>query len=223
MKSRQHTSNGRAGRGALAALVALPLLAAGCSGPEPLPMAELVRQDGEYLHPVTLEPYSGVAFASYTGAPRHIERRANLRNGRYDGPFELFFQNAKVSVREVYREGQKDGPYEWYFENGQLYERGTYQNGLREGPYEAYFENSDLHEKGTYRFGEFHGAREWYLGDQLVERVTYVNGQIDGPYERYSADGTPMLSGTLLYGDPCGVWLEDTHRVVYPGCGIEAD
>ena len=214
---------GRTGRGAAAALLALPLLMAGCFDSDPVPMTELVRQDGEYLHAGTLQPFSGVAFAAYGDAPRHIERRASLRNGRYDGPFELFFENSRLSVREVYRQGEKDGPYEWYLENGQLYERGTYQNGLREGPYEAYFQDSDLREKGTYRYGEFHGAREWYLGDRLLERVTYVNGQIDGPYERYAPDGTLVLAGMLLYGEPCGVWLEGEQRVVYPSCGLDAD
>jgi len=211
------------GRGAFLALLALPLLTAGCSDTEPLPMTELVRQDGEYLHPGTLQPFSGVAFASYGDAPRHIERRASLRNGLYDGPFELFFENSRLSVREVYRDGEKDGPYEWYFENGDLYERGTYQNGLREGPYEAFFQNGDLHEKGTYRYGEFHGAREWYLGDQLLERVTYENGQIEGPYERYAPDGTLILEGMLLYGDPCGAWTQGAERVVYSSCGLESD
>jgi hypothetical protein len=219
----QHTPKGRSGRCASVALIVLAMLATACSGPESLPLTELVRRDGEFLHPVTMEPYSGVAVAAYADAPRHIERRASLRNGRYDGPFELFFENANLSVREVYREGQRDGPYEWYTENGRLYERGTYRNGLREGPYEAYFQDGQLHEKGTYRGGEFHGPREWYLDDRLLERVTYVNGQIDGPYERYSTDGTLMLRGMLLYGDPCGVWLEGTDRVIYPSCGLQSD
>jgi len=225
MTPHRSTLKGRIGRGALgAASLALPLLlAAACSQQEPVPMAELVRQDGAYLHPVTLEPYSGTVFASYDDAPRHIERRASLRDGRYDGAFELYFENRKLSLREVYRQGQKDGPYEWYFENGQLYERGTYQNGLREGPYEAYFQNGGLFEKGTYRYGDFHGPRAWFLGDQLLERMTYVHGQIDGPYERYSPEGTLLLRGTLRYGDPCGIWTEGSERVVYPTCGFVSD
>lgn len=224
MTSHHTTSNRSIGSAARLAGLALSLvLTGGCSGPEPVPMAELVRQDGAYLHPVTLQPYSGPVFAAYHDAPRHIERRASLRDGHYDGPFEIYFENRRLSLREVYRAGQKDGPYEWYLEDGQLYERGTYQNGLREGPYEAYFGNGQLVEKGTYRYGDFHGSREWYLGDQLLERVTYVHGQIDGPYERNAPDGALMLRGTLRYGDPCGVWSEGTERVVYPTCGYVGD
>jgi hypothetical protein len=198
------------------------LLAAACS-PEPLPFTDLVREGDEYLDPVTLEPYSGPAFAAFHDAPRLVERRASLRDGRYDGPFELYFENRQLSVREVYREGLKDGPYEWYFESGQLYERGTYENGLKEGPYEAFFENGRLYERGTYRHGDFHGAREWYRDGRLVERVTYLRGQIDGPYERYSPDGMLELMGTLRYGSPCGAWIEGSERVVYPTCGYLSD
>jgi antitoxin component YwqK of YwqJK toxin-antitoxin module len=224
-----NASHGRIGHRALhpalrLGALALPILmAAACSDPEPLAMAELVRQDGAYLHPVTMQPYSGPAFTAYGDPQAGIERRASLRDGRYDGPFELFFQNRKLSVREMYRQGQKDGPYEWYFESGELYERGTYHNGLREGPYEAYFESGQLHEKGSYHHGDFHGPREWYLTDRLIERVTYVNGQIDGPYLRYTANGSLELSGTLRYGNPCGAWIEGSERVDYPTCGYESD
>lgn len=223
--SRQRTSIDRLGRRVLivAASVAPLCVAAACSEPDPLPLAELVRQGDAYLHPVTLQPYSGLVFASFGGHPRQIERRARLRKGQYDGPFELFFENHRLSVREVYREGQKDGPYEWYLEDGQLYERGTYENGLREGPYEAYFDDGNIFEKGTYHYGDFQGPREWYMHGQLIERVTYVDGQIDGPYERHAPDGTLELEGTLLYGSPCGVWLEGGERVVYPSCGYVGD
>jgi len=203
--------------------VALPLALGGCLQQDGLPLAQLVRQGDAYLHPGTMEPYSGAVFAAYDQAPRHIERRASLVDGHYDGPFELYFENRRLSVREVYREGEKDGPYEWYFEDGRLYERGTYKNGLREGPYEAFFQDDRLQEKGSYRYGEFHGTREWYMAGQLIERVTYVHGQIDGPYERHAPDGTLLYSGTLRYGNPCGVWTERSERVVYPTCGYVSD
>jgi hypothetical protein len=224
MTSRHSTSNDRIGRAGLYGLTLASLLvAASCSDPEPLSMADLVREDGAYLHPETLEPYSGPVFTAYDDSPLNIERRASLRDGHYDGPFELFFENRKLSLREIYREGRKDGPYEWYFETGQLYERGTYENGLREGPYEAYFENGQLHEKGTYRYGDFDGPREWFLVGRLIERVTYVNGQIDGPYTRNGPDGTLEFRGILRYGNPCGSWIEGTERVLYPACGLQSD
>jgi MORN repeat variant len=195
------------------------LSVAGCSIQEPLPKDELVRQGGVYLHPVTLQPYSGPVFTTFAGTPARVEQRASLRDGHYDGPFEWYFGQGQLSLREVYRDGKKDGPYEWYFESGKLYEKGTYQNGVLEGPYEAYYENGQMHERGVYRAGAFDGPREWYLGSQLIERATYRDGRIDGPYERYTERGELDLSGTLQDGEPCGGWLEAGARIEYPPCG----
>jgi len=195
---------------------------AGCSEPEPRPKAELVRQGDLYLNPTTLEPYSGPVFTTFADAPMEVEQRASLHEGHYDGPFEWYFGNRRLSLREVYREGMRDGPYEWYFENGRLYERGTYERGTREGPYEAYYETGKLYERGTYLHGAFHGPREWYLDDQLIERVTYVEGRMEGPYVRYTSEGELDLEGYLQDGQPCGVWIEHGATVTYPRCARES-
>ncbi len=213
--------SGRAG--VLAAVPLLLLVALGCSEPDPLPMRDLVRRGDAYLHPVTLEPYSGPVFKTFEGQPLRIERRASLREGHYDGPYEWYFDNRQLSAREIYRDGQRNGPYEWYFKSGRLYERGTYGNGALEGPYEAYYETGQLYEKGTYRAGEFDGPREWYLEGHLIELVTYVDGRIDGPYKRYTTDGELDLSGILRDGDACGTWLEGKARITYPSCAYTSD
>jgi len=130
------------------AVFVILLSGVGCSVPRPLPKDELVRRDGVYLHPLTLEPYSGSVYTTSAGTPGRVEERASLRDGHYDGPFEWYFGGGQLSLREVYRDGRKDGPYEWYFSSGKLYERGTYENGKREGPYEAYYENDGMRERG---------------------------------------------------------------------------
>jgi hypothetical protein len=205
-----------------AVLGAALLLGLACSEPEPRPADELLRQGDVYLHPTTLQPYSGPVFTTFADAPLQVEKRASLRDGHYDGPFEWYFGNRQLSLREVYREGRKDGPYEWYFESGQLYERGTYVGGLREGPYEAYYEDGLLYEKGTYRAGAFDGPRQWFLSDRLIELVTYRNGRIEGAYERYDTRGVLDLKGWLQDGQPCGVWHEGQAQVTYPSCGHDS-
>jgi hypothetical protein len=198
------------------------LLGLGCSGPEPRPAEELVRQGDLYLHPATLQPYSGPVFTTFANAPLLVEKRGSLREGHYDGPFEWYFGNRQLSLRENYRHGMKDGPYEWYFESGELYERGTYVNGRLEGPYEAYYESGQLYERGVYRAGAFHGPRQWFLADRLIELVTYVDGRIEGPYERYTSEGELDLRGWLEDGQPCGTWLEGEATVKYPRCGYDS-
>lgn len=198
------------------ALVVAALTA--CSGANERPVDELVRVGDVFLDPETMEPYSGLAFATFDDQPSVVAQRLSLTEGAYDGPFEAFFRNQRLSSKEIYREGVKHGPYEWYFENGQLFEEGTYQDGRLDGPYRAYWENGDLYEEGTYRDGRFDGPRRWYLDGRLVELVTYRNGVIDGLYERYLEDGTLDLKGMLSNGEPCGMWIEDDRAIPYPSC-----
>jgi hypothetical protein len=204
------------------ALLLVPLLGIACSGPEPRPTEELIRQGDVFLDPATLEPYSGPVFTTFADAPLVVEKRASLREGHYDGPYEWYFGNRQLSLRESYRGGLRDGPYEWYFESGRLYEKGTYANGLLEGPYEAYYETGHLYERGSYRAGAFHGPRQWFLDGRLIEQVTYVLGRIEGKYERYTSEGALDLKGWLQDGQPCGTWMEGAAEVTYPPCGYES-
>ena len=194
-------------------------LAAGCGGPSERPVDELVRDGDVFLDPGTMEPYSGLAFATFEDHPAVVAERLSLRDGTYDGPYEAFFENRRLSSRELYENGVKNGRYEWYFENGQLFEEGTYRDGRLHGPYRAYWEDGDLYEEGTYRQGRFDGPRRWYLDGRLVELVTYRNGVMQGLYERYLEDGTLDLKGMLYAGSPCGMWIEGDRTIPYPPCG----
>lgn len=192
---------------------------AGCSGSKERPVKELVRDGNVFLDPETMEPYSGLAFATFEDHPSVVAERLSLREGTYDGPYEAYFENQRLSSKEIYREGVKHGPYQWYFENGQLFEEGTYKDGRLDGPYRAYWENGDLYEEGTYRNGSFEGPRRWYMDGRLVELVTYRHGVIDGLYERYLEDGSLDLKGMLADGEPCGMWIEGDRAIPYPACG----
>lgn len=200
-------------------LLAATVLAA-CDAEGGVPFEELVRDGERFLTPETLEPYTGIAFATFQGQPGVVQRRSRLRNGAYDGPFEAFFVNQKLSSKEVYDDGVLNGPYEWYFESGALFEEGTYKNGLLEGPYRAYWENGDLYEEGSYRAGQFDGPRRWFTDNRMIEMVTYRDGVIEGLYERYLEDGTLDLKGMLFQGEPCGTWIEGPAEIHYPACGI---
>lgn len=200
------------------ALALLLVVAAACTGPEERPVDELVRVGDLYLNPETMEPYSGLAFATFDDAPSIVAERLSLRHGAYDGPYEAYFENRRLSSKEIYENGVKNGPYEWYFESGQLFEKGTYRDGRLDGPYRAYWENGDLYEEGTYRHGRFDGPRRWYLDNRLVELVTYRNGVTEGLYERYLEDGTLDLKGMLHAGEPCGMWIEGDRTLPYPPC-----
>lgn len=200
------------------AIFATLVAATACSRSAERPVDDLVRQGNVFLDPETMEPYSGLAIATFDGQPGVVSKRLTLRDGAYDGPYEAFFENRRLSSKEIYRDGVRHGRYEWYFENGQLFEEGTYVEGTLEGPYRAYWENGDLYEEGTYRSGQFDGPRRWYMDGRLVELVTYRKGVIDGLYERYLEDGALDLKGMLRNGTPCGMWIEADQTIAYPAC-----
>lgn len=203
---------------AMLTVVLAVAVAASCSKSGERPVDELVRMGSVFLDPETMEPFSGIAYATFDDHPDVIAERLSLRDGTYDGPYEAYFVNRRLSSREIYEGGVRNGPYEWYFENGQLFEEGTYHDGRLDGPYRAYWENGDLYEEGTYRQGRFHGARRWYIDGRLIELVTYRDGVIHGLYERYREDGTLDLKGMLREGTPCGNWIEADSMIPYPAC-----
>lgn len=203
--------------------LSLVLLIIACGNHETRPMEELVRDGDVFLDPETLEPFTGTTFSTFDDHPLVISERVSLRDGAYDGPYEAYFANRRLSAKEYYEEGLRHGPYEWYFDSGKLYERGTYSFGFRNGPYEAYWESGDIYERGTYINGTFDGPRAWYLNGTLIELVTYADGVVDGLYERYRADGTLQLRGILLEGQPCGHWLEATATIAHPPCEESTD
>ena len=65
------------------------------------------------------------------------------------------------------RDGKWDGPFESYHDNGQLRRKGTYKDGVEDGPVEEYYDSGQLYEKGAYKSGGKCG--EWFEG----RTVTY--------------------------------------------------
>lgn len=200
-------------------LLAFLGLVSACSGASEVAVEELVRDGHLFLDPATMEPYSGLAFATYESRAGVLAQKMRLGTGSYAGPFDAIFDDRRLSSKEVYENGVRHGPYQWFFESGRLFEEGTYVEGRLDGPYRAYWETGELYEEGTYRRGQFDGPRRWYMKGRLVEVVTYRMGVIEGLYERYSADGELDLKGNLYEGEPCGMWIEGDRPVVYTPCG----
>lgn len=211
----------RTARGQALPFAALALTAAvfACTPSTERPVEELVRQGDVFLDPTTMEPFSGLAFATFDGRSGGIAHRLSLTGGIYQGPFEAILADRRLSSKEIYENGLKHGPYEWYFESGALFEKGTYVEGRLDGPYRAYWETGELYEEGMYDRGQFDGPRRWYRSGRLVELVTYRRGVIDGLYERYRGNGALDLKGMLDEGRPCGLWIEDDRPIRYPACG----
>ena len=165
------------------------VLVVGC-GPEPIDVDELVNVFG--VHQLYVgEPYSGPVFKKRGDV---ITMTGTLKDGKFDGLYEEFWENGQLRRKETLKDGERDGPYEDYDENGQLEEKSSYKDGELDGPYEDYY-NGQLLWKGTYKDGEY-----------------------DGPYESYNRNGQLAVKGTYKDGQKCGEWLEQGETVTYDPC-----
>jgi len=53
-------------------------------------------------------------------------------------------------MNEYNKEGQLHGPWEWYYENAKLECKANYVNGQRHGIYEYYYSDGKTQEIGYY-------------------------------------------------------------------------
>ena len=116
-------------------LLALALIAVGCSEPEPRNLDELITQgaplsgDGLFLDRETMRPYSGPIFAFHLFDNTRIRLKGNLKDGKTDGPFEEYLHDGQLRYRGTQKEGKWNGPFEEYDENGQLQRQGIFDMG----------------------------------------------------------------------------------------------
>lgn len=167
------------------------------SAQAPMNLDLLVDRRGVYLHPETLEAYTGPVVALWDSV--NVREHGTLRNGRWDGVREMFFSDGQLELRETYESGVLDGPFESYFRTGSPSDKGTYRDGLLEGAYEAYWSRTQ---------GDIHAAHvghsmEGPMGDP-AERGMWSRGQPCGEWYRFlptSSRGN-RAGFTVNYG-PC--------------------
>ena len=176
----------------------------------PMNLDELVDRRGVYLHPQTLEAYSGPVVARFGDGA--VREHGTLQNGRWQGVRESFYLDGQLEVRETYRNGVLHGAFESYFRTGRPSDRGTYQDGRLQGPYEAYWSRTqgDIHAAHSNAAGAA-GDHEGHAGMDMA-----------------MAPGDVMERGTWSDGRPCGEWyrflprnaqgLRTGETVAYPPC-----
>ena len=125
---------------------------AGLYAQEPMDLNALLQRGDVYLHPRTLQPYTGLAVGMWNS--QTVRERGTLENGKWNGLHEWYHENGQLSVKETYGNGALDGPSESYFKHGRLSVMETYKDGELDGPYESYWSLGRLAEKGRWSAGE---------------------------------------------------------------------
>ena len=143
------------------ALLALCLTASGAFATS---LVELVERDGIFYKKFTDEPFTGkVDEGAWRGA---------FKNGKFEGPWVIYYDNGRLWYKGAYKSGKQEGPWLWYHDNGQLWSKGAYKNGKFEGPWVAYYDDGQLWSKGTYKNGKFEGLWVAYREDGTKVEVS---------------------------------------------------
>jgi antitoxin component YwqK of YwqJK toxin-antitoxin module len=189
-------------------LLALAVIAVGCTEPIPRNLDELSTQGPQYLDPETLEPYSGPAYQMSEDDSTEIVLRVNLRDGRLHGDFEDFdperFKDLDLGIYQMgsYRDGQREGSYEYFYSSGVLWGRGNYKNGEQDGHFESLEENGQLRSISTYSEGVLNGPSEYYFENgQLQSKSNFKDDERHGLAESYHENGELFYRASYMDGE----------------------
>ena len=94
-----------------AVLLVLALVAVGCADPIPRNLDGLVQQGDTYLDGETMRPYSGPVFQLFSDDTTRVQLSANLKDGKFDGPYEYYSENGQLRDKGTWNMGEVCG--EW--------------------------------------------------------------------------------------------------------------
>lgn len=90
------------------ALMALGLLAACTAAPE-LRLEDLTLRDSTYLHPETLEPFTGDVVKFFDDDSTTVQLRGSLRDGTWHGELIVYHPNGRIRYMGSFAGGQRCG------------------------------------------------------------------------------------------------------------------
>ena len=113
-----------------------------CScGTKELPIDQLVERQGIYYEINSEVPYTGRVTDTHQNG--QISTTGSYKDGKQDGPWEIYHENGQLERKGSYKDDEIDGPLETYYPNGNLMMRILYKNGKQDGSMEGYNEDGE--------------------------------------------------------------------------------
>ena len=141
-------------------------------------------------------PYKKSSWTSHLG---RLTEKGNLKNGKLDGVFEIYYDNGQLYTRGNYTYGIPVGLWEYFHDSGLLQRKTHYNEQGAEDYYfeENYHENGELADTGYYKNAEsdvqFDGLHKtFYENGQVSMRRWYNDNQPLGNPECFNQDGEPI-------------------------------
>ncbi len=133
--------------------------------------------------------------SSWTSDLGRLTEKGNLKNGKLDGVFEIYYDNGQLHTRGNYSEGIPIGLWEYFHDSGLLQTKIHYKQGVESYYFEEnYHENGKLKSTGHYRNTgsdvELDGLHKlFYENEQVSMRRWYNNNQPLGEPECFNQEG----------------------------------
>jgi antitoxin component YwqK of YwqJK toxin-antitoxin module len=146
-------------------------------------------------------------YADYTEYYISGEIKSTGKNfdGKKEGEWFYYFEDASLQAKGNYREGKKFGSWKYYNESGTINAEGNYINDLTDGVWIHYFETGGIKTKGKLYKGQKDGDWSLYYSDgKLKGEANYQLG--NGIYKEYYKTGSLKLKGKVVNGRNQGVW-----------------
>ncbi len=110
-----------------------------------------------------------------------------VKNKVYEGEWKYYhFDSDAVMTREFYKNGKLDGPRNVYFPDGKIAEEANYKDGIKHGIYKSYTNTGVALEEVKYVNGVIEGIGIYRDTDgNIVSKGPYVKGSKKGVWEFY--------------------------------------
>ncbi len=111
-------------------------------------------------------------------------------NGKRNGMYRLYYDNAKIQEESWFRDDLKNGISRWNNKSGQKLCEYNYKLGNFDGIQKTFYENDTLQSVTNYKDNKLSGeSKEYYRNGQLKLTGNYLNGQKDGAWTEYDELG----------------------------------
>ncbi|MEI6684205.1 MAG: toxin-antitoxin system YwqK family antitoxin [Bacteroidota bacterium] len=128
-----------------------------------------------------------INYGSYNETPMAV---TEFSNGKRNGQYRLYYDNAKIQEESTFKNDLKDGLSRWNSKSGKKLAEYNYKMGNFDGIQKTFYENDTLQSETKYVDNKLAGeSKEYYRNGKVKESGNYVNGLKDGPWTEYDELG----------------------------------
>jgi len=134
----------------------------------------------------------------------------NYKNGLLHGKTINYGGFSETPMAETdYLNGKRNGLYRLYYDNAKIQEESWFKNDLKDGLSRWNNKNGRKMAEYNYKAGNFDGVQKtFYENDSLQTTETYLENKLSGEYREYYRNGKVKVSGKYVNGQKEGAWTE---------------